>query len=246
MSNEKSYSAIWFEKNKNNSYVSGAIFAPIVSDFLAPHPIEAVVDVGCGVGGWAAAFKEYGAQEILGVDGDYVDRKQLLIPEDLFIAADLEKPLVLVKTASIAICMEVGEHLPDQSAPVLVKSLTQIAPVVLFSAAIPNQGGNHHINEQWPQYWANLFKAEGYIPVDCIRSKVWTNELVGYYYAQNAFLYVKESALSNYPKLLREVENGNSLALPLVHPVKLESFYKPKPPFLQRAVWKLKQLIKAS
>ena len=242
--NQTSYSAAWFEKNKNSSYTSGMIIAPLVTDLLSPQPIKSVVDVGCGVGGWAAAFIEQSAAEVIGIDGNWVNHAQLLIPSDNFISADLKQPIELEKKFDLAICMEVGEHLPDESAPILVKSLTELAPVVLFSAAIPHQGGNHHINEQWPQYWANFFAQENYIPVDCLRRKIWMNEQIGYYYAQNAFIYVKKDLLPQYPKLQKEVENGNSSALPLVHPVKFESFFKPKPPFTQRVVWKLKQLIK--
>jgi hypothetical protein len=33
--------------------------------------------------------------------------------------------------------------------------------VVLFSAAIPFQGGVGHINEQWPDYWVKYFSKTG-------------------------------------------------------------------------------------
>jgi len=38
----------------------------------------------------------------------------------------------------------------------------QIIDNVLFSAAIPNQGGTGHINEQWQEYWAEKFYANGF------------------------------------------------------------------------------------
>lgn len=241
---QTSYSDTWYQKNKNRSHASGTIVAPLVIDALSPRPIRSVVDVGCGMGVWAAAFAEHGATEVTGIDGAWVNTAHLAIPADRFITADLTRPITLQQKFDLALCMEVGEHLPHEAAPTLVQSLTALAPVVLFSAAIPHQGGNHHINEQWPQYWAGHFAREGYTPVDCIRRKIWTDERLDYYYAQNAFLYVRKDLLGSYPNLQKEIESGNGTALPLVHPVKFLSFFEPKPPFMQRVYWKLRMLVK--
>src|SRR6476620_3902479 len=51
-----------------------------------------VVDLGCGTGAWLRAAQELGAGAILGVDGDWVPREQLLIPADRFLAADFAAP----------------------------------------------------------------------------------------------------------------------------------------------------------
>src|SRR3712207_9571336 len=48
-----------------------------------------VVDVGCGVGTWLRAATELGAGSVLGLDGDWVPRDRLEIPEDRFVACDL-------------------------------------------------------------------------------------------------------------------------------------------------------------
>jgi hypothetical protein len=125
---------------------------------------------------------------------------------------------VLEKSFDLSVCLEVAEHVPDASADTLVRSLTAAAPVVLFSAAIPLQGGSHHINEQWPSYWAQKFAAEGYVPVDAIRRHVWDDERVSFFYAQNILLFVKKSRLAEYPKLEEEVMAGHGRALSLVHP----------------------------
>lgn len=90
-----------------------------------------------------------------------------------------------------------------------------------------DQPGTNHINGQWPEYWAKLFKQFGYIPVDAIRRKVWTNPKVEYWYAQNMIVYIKENELSHYPRLAQEVENGFSSALPLVHPERYRYALKP-------------------
>ena len=142
--------------------------------------------------------------------------------------------------------LEVGEHLPDSSADELVRNLVNTAPVVLFSAAIPEQPGTGHINGQWPDYWAAKFKKHGYIPVDCIRRRIWNDPKVGYWYAQNAFIFVKESELARYPKLKKEVDQGYSTTLPLVHPVRYRYALQPLPPFFFRAKRKLKKILRIS
>lgn len=50
----------------------------IIAGRLYPvlHP-KSVVDVGCGLGTFLRAFKELGAETILGIDGEWVDRKLL-------------------------------------------------------------------------------------------------------------------------------------------------------------------------
>ena len=53
--------------------------------------------------------------------------------------------------------MEVAEHLPREKASVFIDTLTKHSGIVLFSAAVPGQGGTYHVNEQWPKYWNELF-----------------------------------------------------------------------------------------
>ena len=44
----------------------------------------------------------------------------------------------------------------------LVATITKHGDAVLFSAAIPGQGGQDHLNEQWPEYWQKKFEVNGY------------------------------------------------------------------------------------
>ena len=139
---------------------------PLVRDLV---PARTVVDVGCGRGAWLRTFKAHGAETISGYDGAYVDPAKLLIPRDAFTAIDLSAPLAIIGRYDLAVCLEVGEHLPQRSARPLIQTLCQLAPAILFSAAVPGQGGTHHINEQWPHYWAHLFEERGFVRLDPIR-----------------------------------------------------------------------------
>ena len=97
--------------------------------------------------------------------------------------------------------LEVGEHLPKSSAAHLVDSLAAASPLVLFSAAIPGQGGTFHVNEQWPEFWQALFAARGYRRLDFLRPMILANAAVEWWYKQNLYVFASEPALAG---LLRD------------------------------------------
>jgi hypothetical protein len=99
------------------------------------------------------------------------DRELLEIPKNRFMAVDLERPFQLKRKFDLVVSLEVAEHLPAHCAEDFVSTLTGLGSVVLFSAAAPHQGGEHHVNEQSPDYWAELFQRRKYVPVDCLRKK---------------------------------------------------------------------------
>lgn len=167
------YGPSFYAGQSDGSLRSARAIAPIVTDLVKPR---SVLDVGCGVGTWLAAFAELGVTDYLGVDGDYVDRTALRIPSERFVSMDLASPVSLGRRFDLAVCLEVAEHLPLSAAAGLVGFLTEAAPVVLFSAAVPGQGGTCHVNERWPPFWRLLFERRGYSRLDPIRPRVWRNE----------------------------------------------------------------------
>lgn len=209
-----SYSEKFYEEMETSSIASAEVIVPIVMDLVSP---KSVIDVGCAEGRWLSVFSKAGAK-VFGVDGVWVKPEQLIIPKEQFQSIDIEKPFTLNRATDLVVSLEVAEHLPESSADGFIESLVKLAPVVLFSAAIPMQGGSHHINEQWPEYWSEKFSKHDYIPVDCIRRRVWDNKKVSFFYAQNIFIYVKKSELKKYPKLQAEVNAGDNTVLSLVHP----------------------------
>ena len=195
---------------------SAKAIVPIVVELVQP---TSVIDVGCGTGTWLTAFVEQGVTTYLGIDGDYVPRDALSIDASHFVAADLRRPVSVGHTTyDLAVSLEVAEHLPEEAGDVFVDSLTRLAPVVLFSAAIPGQGGVDHINERWQDYWAERFALRRFVPLDAIRPRVWDNEKVAWFYAQNTLLYAHEDAVAASDRLRKEVESRERLLLNVVHP----------------------------
>ncbi len=196
---------------KQTSSPSAKEMVPKVMQLVSPR---SVVDVGCGTGAWLSEFQTCGVREILGIDQG-VELEDLLFPSDRFERIDLSHPFRIARRFDLVICLEVAEHLPCDCAQAFIDSLVNLGPVILFSAAIPHQGGRHHVNEQWPDYWAELFARRGFVPVDCLRALFWANPKVAWWYAQNALIYVREDKLEDYRLL---VPSGELRPLRLIHP----------------------------
>lgn len=172
-----------------HNFAAAEAVLPIL--FEKYKPIS-VLDVGCGLGNWAAIAKKMGVPKIMGIDGYYVNKSLLKINQEEFLAIDLKESFDLKHQFDLVICLEVAEHLPIESSEVLVKSLINHSEVILFSAAIPGQGGQFHINEQWPSFWQQLFEKNGYEMIDFFRNKIWNNSQIDPWYRQNLFLVVKK------------------------------------------------------
>jgi SAM-dependent methyltransferase len=181
------------------------------------HPTS-ILDIGCGTGTWLKAFEEMGITDYLGIDGDYVDKSMLKISESKFQARNLHNSFSLGRKFDLVLCLEVAEHLEEKYADALIETITKHGDIILFSAAIPGQGGQNHLNEQWPQYWIEKFSDYGFFFHDVIRPLIWNNNRVDYWYKQNTFLISKECSENKieryiHPDLfkqrLEELENVN-------------------------------------
>ena len=116
---------------------SAVAIVDLVLLYLCP---TSVVDVGCGTGVFLDELEKRGVNTILGLDGPAA--KEVFKPDrSSFLTVDLASPVRLNRRFDLALCLEVAEHLPADSADCLVEALTDLAPVVLFSAAHPSQGG---------------------------------------------------------------------------------------------------------
>ncbi len=179
---------------------------------------NSIVDVGGGAGYWAAAFLERGVRDVLTIDGPWVPQAARVIPADRFLEHDLSQPLTLDRNFDLGLCLETAEHLPATAAPGLVRALTDAAPVVVFSAAQPGQGGDGHINERLPSYWAGLFADRGYVCYSDLRTRIWNDEAVEVWYRQNLLCFIRQSELHRWRDVLNEPRKVGSPLLDVAHP----------------------------
>ncbi len=202
-------------------------------------PVSSAIDIGCGLEIWLKTVLKLNNQkvDILGIDGPWIKPDWLVIPKEKFLAIDfsLETPRIDRKY-DIAISLEVAEHLPPEKAGVFISFLTSTSDFVLFSAAIPFQGGTNHLNERWQAYWADLFEQKGYVPIDLIRPTLWNDDKISIHYRQNTILYVRKERA----KEIKAPSLHDRQILSLVHP---ELYTKHAHPGAKRAFRKFRQSI---
>jgi hypothetical protein len=208
------YDKKFYETNFPDSKTSAQL---ILSHVLEVFPaIESAVDVGCGTGVWLAVLKEKGVKTIQGYDGAWVlGAEALAIPRECFFPADLNRPLEADRTFDLAISVEVAEHLEPTSSATFVHTLTRLSDLILFSAAVPGQGGTNHINEQWPAYWVDLFRHESFEVVDLLRSVIWDEPQIPYWYRQNLLVFINNRTKSD---LVQSLKRDCRPPLCLIHP----------------------------
>jgi SAM-dependent methyltransferase len=209
------YTDEYYEEIAERSLASAKEIIPLIQKIISP---KSVVDVGCGTGAWLSAWKQNDVNDITGIDGHYVNENKLMINTGNFIKADLENDLNLNRYYDLVMSLEVAEHIRPEKASVFIRSLCKLGDIILFSAAIPNQEGLLHYNEQYPKYWISKFSEFGFLPYDCIRKEIWENDLIDVNYRQNLLFFINREKTSSYPSIAGV---GNNV-LPLVHPLHFE------------------------
>ena len=201
------YDSAFFEYINEGSASSAAAIIPLVKRHFN---VRSVIDFGCGQGAWLREWRRSGAQEVLGLDGDYVDKNALLIDRSELRVSNLAKPVDLGKKCDLVESLEVAEHLPASAASAFIESLVRHGDVVLFSAAAVGQGGHDHINEQPYEYWRDKFLAHDYILIDYLREAVKGNRAVEPWYRYNILVFVKREMIDSLPADLLRYRVANA------------------------------------
>jgi len=210
-----SYSKNFFKDKEPGAVLSARKVVPIIMEMFS---IESVTDFGCGNGTWLSVFLDHGVKHVNGFDGNWVIRDDLLIPENTFTTIDFEENNQFDQKADLAISLEVAEHLSTNGAKKLIKLLTETSDVVLFSAAIPGQGGTNHINEQWPSYWIQEFSKHNYCVMDVIRWQIWEDNEVESWYKQNLLVFIREGVYKAQIEHFQKAFDLNKRVFDVVHP----------------------------
>jgi len=197
---EHVYSSGFYDYIDAGSSASAAVVTRLI---LGEMRVDSLLDVGAGHGAWAAAWLKAGVRDVAAMDGDYVVRDRLAIPSELFIPHDLTEPFALGRKFDLVQSLEVAEHLPAQRASRFVDDLVAHGDVILFSAAVPNQGGEHHINEQPPEYWRRHFAGHGYAAYDWLRPQLRHDKRVERWYRFNSVIYANEAGAARLSPAMR-------------------------------------------
>ncbi len=185
----------------------------MLREYFAP---QSLLDVGCGLGSWLKVAQDLGLSDLRGLEGPWIQDSPLVVDPTLIQQMDLESPFTLGRRYDLAVCLEVAEHLSPAAATGFVDSLVAHADHILFSAAVPFQGGHHHLNEQLLSYWIAHFARHDYIPLDLFRARLWIDQSIPWWLRQNLILFVRRTALESNPALLAESKINRPLAI--IHP----------------------------
>jgi SAM-dependent methyltransferase len=234
------YSTEFFTSRREKTLASAK---PIVEHLWEAVKPKTVLDVGCATGIWLAEAQKKGAQTIRGIDGPWVPREELEVEAEFFLEHDLSRTNPAdVDSYDFAFCIEVAEHLPPEAADRFIDFLTSHADVILFSAAIPGQGGTGHVNEQPQSYWHRKFSDRKFECFDIVRPEFWNDPAINVIYKQNMLVYARtESALYN---TLLDGQYANSrvtsnFSLDRVHPYLFELRITPRKTIIRRIKRKL-------
>ena len=151
------------------------------------HP-EKVLDVGCGPGMHVYSLRD---QNVIawGYDIDSrVKNQPYLRQVSMF---DIEDQ------GDVVLCIEVAEHLETHLNADIVQAIRRcLTPrgILIWTAAIPGQGGVGHINCQPQQYWHNMFVQAGLLPLSDLRQELlhWITQ--GYHmgwFTQNLQIFMR-------------------------------------------------------
>jgi SAM-dependent methyltransferase len=187
------YTSYYFERFVEGPAKSSAptIVKSIVSGFKPAR----VVDVGCGTGALLDEFKNKGC-DCLGLEYSEPGIKMCRARGLDVLKFDLEQESLGkdMRIFDVAISMEVAEHLRPQYADRFVDLLTSLAPVVVFTAATPGQGGDDHVNEQPHTYWIEKFELRRFRYQQGLSDdwrQVWKNDRVATCYYRNLMIFIQ-------------------------------------------------------
>jgi Methyltransferase domain len=201
--NSITYDGGFFDYVSIGSRRSAAIVAPLV---LRHYQVKSLADIGCGRGAWLPEWQRAGVADYLGIDGDYVDRDRLLIPRDRFMTQDLTKRFDVGRRFDLVVSLEVGEHINPADTDSFVDNLCTHSDAILFSAAVPGQGGVLHVNEQDYAFWRQCFSARGYRLFDFVRPKVGALHQVEPWYRYNSLFFARADAVERLSAEARSAE----------------------------------------
>ena len=141
----------------------------LAQSLLSRIEFSSVADVGCANGFLLEEFVDNGKQ-IIGIE---------LSPEVVEVLRPDVREVVSIGDFSamegsheLVCCVEVAEHIPAERADELLDNLVRHGNQVLFSAAVPGQGGAYHLNERPLDYWREKFASLGFRCFDPLRRRI--------------------------------------------------------------------------
>lgn len=126
--------------------------------------VKSYLDIGCGPAEALDFAKQYGLFS-LGIDGDPLFKGMPDLQIHDFTLGPLNKDNIQKLPEQgyfdLGWSVEFLEHVEEQYVPNFMETF-KLCKYVIVTAAYPKQGGHHHVNEQWVDYWIKVFGEHGF------------------------------------------------------------------------------------
>lgn len=153
---DREFFRLWGRENK--AYVESA--RQIAQELYTQHSPKRIIDLGCGCGVYGYFFQQMGV-EVVFLDG-VVPPEPYAFPVHIQVR-DLTEPFENIwGDFDFALCLDVGEHIPEDLSDIFLANLTNLSDTVIMACAPPGQGGQHHVNEQPKRYWIKRMSENGF------------------------------------------------------------------------------------
>jgi hypothetical protein len=218
----KSYSEKFYYSVGKRSENSADEILDVLLIHLGKSQIGKVTDLGCGAGAWTEKLLTKTNSQISCLDlreSIKLCQSKFTYPSSnrlSYYAVDFEVDEIPLIDSDLVLNLEVLEHLSLETGRKLISWMSSNSRYVLFSAAIPGQGGTGHINEKPHNFWLKEFQKLGFIACDIIRPLIQHSDKSARYYQLNTFLLVNVRLVL----VDEERDKWQNLALDLRHPVK--------------------------
>lgn len=149
----------FWENDTIEGHHSDQLLCSKIVAFLKENHISSLLDLGCGPAFYVEEFVKEGIN-CEAYDGNPNTPE---ITNGLGKIIDLSSPIDLGKKFDFVLSLEVGEHIPQIYEDIFINNVFKHSnKYVLLSWAIPNQGGDGHVNEQNNKYIIDKVVSLGY------------------------------------------------------------------------------------
>lgn len=186
----------YYNENYFKSEIFNFDYEAIAKAIIEVYKPKSIIEFGCGKGDLTKSLARHGI-EIIAIDG-YSNPDFSKFPQITFSSLNLNDELEVTTFLSklnskfdIAISLEVAEHLNPVISSSLINWMTSLTDIVIFSAAVLEQGGDGHINCRPREFWYKEFQNNGFMISDKIREKLRYNKRVGPWYRHNIIDYYR-------------------------------------------------------
>lgn len=176
--------------------------------------VSSVLDLGCGLGAWSSVLEEQLNPKLELIDHPATPIEELLVEDkSVFKPLNLDISLPCEGQRDMILCIEVLEHFKEEVALRLHDFICNSTDLVLFSAAVPGQGGIGHINCRRHSYWHDKFSNRGFKYFDGFKSEIVHDQAIPFWLRQNLFIYYRD----NYSSYFKGRANYTPEGFELIH-----------------------------